>query len=182
MYPDRPIGSRWRNAWLRRGMEVLLLAAVMGLTPLFCSAGRASTVPLPQQMANAVIQRWPGGHQSSNLAQWKWNYNLGTMLNIAAGRVAVSGNLPVFPGSHIFYMKDTCTISVHGAAVALVKKNENVMMATAEYGRGMVFAVVDPWVYNEYTDGHNRNLPAEYDNFSGAKDLVPWLVQQVPAR
>jgi len=99
---------------------------------------------------------------------------------VHSGRVAVSGNLPVFPGSHIFYMKDTCTISVHGRATALVSKNGNILMATAKYGRGTVFAVVDPWVYNEYTDGHNHNLPAEYDNFSGAKDLVRWLITQVP--
>jgi len=28
----------------------------------------------------------------------------------------------------------------------------------------MVFAVTDPWLYNEYTDG--RKLPADYDNFA----------------
>jgi unsaturated rhamnogalacturonyl hydrolase len=51
-------------------------------------------------------------------------------------------------------------------------------MATAKYGKGTVFAVVDPWIYNEYTDG--RNLPPEYDNFGGATELVNWLVKQVP--
>ena len=100
--------------------------------------------------------------------------------NIPAGRLAVSGNTPVFPGSHIFYMKDTCTISVHSPAVSVVRSRGNIMIATAKYGRGTVFAVVDPWVYNEYTDGHNLNLPPEYDNFSGAKDLVRWLIQQIP--
>ena len=102
--------------------------------------------------------------------------------DIQHGRVVVSRNTPVFPGSHIFYMKDTCTISVRGWAVSLVKKKGNTMMATVKYGRGTVFAVVDPWVYNEYTDGHNHNLPAEYDNFSGAKNLVEWLLQQVPKK
>ncbi len=101
--------------------------------------------------------------------------------DINHGRVSVSGNAPIFPGSHIFYMKDTCTISVHGAAVALVRTKGNIMMATAKYGQGMVFAVVDPWVYNEYTDGHNLNLPSEYDNFSGANSLAKWLLDQVPA-
>jgi unsaturated rhamnogalacturonyl hydrolase len=51
-------------------------------------------------------------------------------------------------------------------------------MATAKYGKGTVFAVADPWVYNEYTDG--RNLPPEYDNLAGATELVSWLVKQVP--
>jgi unsaturated rhamnogalacturonyl hydrolase len=40
----------------------------------------------------------------------------------------------------------------------------------------MVFAVTDPWVYNEYTDG--RKLSAEYDNFGGGVDLVQWLIEQ----
>jgi unsaturated rhamnogalacturonyl hydrolase len=51
-------------------------------------------------------------------------------------------------------------------------------MATAKYGKGTVFAVADPWVYNEYTNG--QNLPPEYDNLAGAVELVNWLVKQVP--
>jgi unsaturated rhamnogalacturonyl hydrolase len=41
-----------------------------------------------------------------------------------------------------------------------------------------VFATVDPWLYNEYTDG--RKLPAEYDNYAGGQELVRWLLGQVP--
>jgi len=52
------------------------------------------------------------------------------------------------------------------------------LMATAKYGAGTVFAVADPWIYNEYTDG--KNLPPEYDNLAGAVELVRWLVQQAP--
>jgi unsaturated rhamnogalacturonyl hydrolase len=40
----------------------------------------------------------------------------------------------------------------------------------------MVFALTDPWIYNEYTDG--RKLPKEYDNFGGGLDLVQWLLEQ----
>ena len=50
-------------------------------------------------------------------------------------------------------------------------------MAMAKYGTGTVFAVADPWVYNEYTDG--QHLPLEYDNLAGAAELVHWLVNQV---
>jgi unsaturated rhamnogalacturonyl hydrolase len=50
-------------------------------------------------------------------------------------------------------------------------------MASAKYGKGTVFAVADPWVYNEYTNG--QNLPPEYDNLAGAVELVNWLVKQV---
>lgn len=100
--------------------------------------------------------------------------------DIGHGRLAVSGAGPMLPGSHIFYMKDTCTITVGGDARALVQSHGNTMMATARYGKGTVLAVVDPWVYNEYTDGHNDNLPPEYDNFSGARAMARWLLQQIP--
>jgi unsaturated rhamnogalacturonyl hydrolase len=41
-----------------------------------------------------------------------------------------------------------------------------------------VFAMVDPWLYNEYTDG--RKLPSSYDNFVAGKELVRWILEQVP--
>jgi unsaturated rhamnogalacturonyl hydrolase len=47
----------------------------------------------------------------------------------------------------------------------------------AKYGKGTVFAVGDPWIYNEYLDG--RKLPAEYENFTAANELVQWLLNQV---
>jgi unsaturated rhamnogalacturonyl hydrolase len=36
--------------------------------------------------------------------------------------------------------------------------------------------VIDPWLYNEYTDG--RKLPKAYDNFAAGEELVRWLLQQ----
>jgi unsaturated rhamnogalacturonyl hydrolase len=51
-------------------------------------------------------------------------------------------------------------------------------MATAKYGKGTVYAMVDPWLYNEYTDG--RKLPAFYDNFAAGNELVRWVLEQIP--
>jgi unsaturated rhamnogalacturonyl hydrolase len=51
-------------------------------------------------------------------------------------------------------------------------------MATAKYGKGTVFAFVDPWLYNEYTDG--RKLPADYQNYAAGVEFVRWLLDQVP--
>jgi unsaturated rhamnogalacturonyl hydrolase len=98
--------------------------------------------------------------------------------NHEAGRIPVAGNGPVFHHPHIFFMKDTCTISLKAPAVSVLQDQGDILMATAKYGQGTVFAVADPWVYNEYTDG--RNLPPEYDNLAGATELVSWLVKQVP--
>jgi unsaturated rhamnogalacturonyl hydrolase len=63
-------------------------------------------------------------------------------------------------------------------ATSLLQDRGDILMATTKYGAGTVFAVTDPWIYNEYTDG--KNLSPEYDNLAGAVELVHWLVQQVP--
>jgi unsaturated rhamnogalacturonyl hydrolase len=98
--------------------------------------------------------------------------------NHEPGRIPVAGNGPVFQHPHVFFMKDTCTISVKAPAFSVLVDRGDILMATAKYGKGTVFAVADPWVYNEYTDGHN--LPPEYDNLAGAEELVHWLVEQIP--
>jgi unsaturated rhamnogalacturonyl hydrolase len=53
-------------------------------------------------------------------------------------------------------------------------------MAVAKLGRGTVFAVGDPWFYNEYLDG--RKLPPTFDNYKAARDLSSWLIQQIPVK
>lgn len=100
--------------------------------------------------------------------------------DIAHGRIPVSGDGPVFHHPHVLYMKDTCTITLSRPAVALLTDASGVVMAEARYGRGTVFAVVDPWLYNEYTNPKNGNLPAEYDNYAAGEEWARWLLEQVP--
>jgi unsaturated rhamnogalacturonyl hydrolase len=57
--------------------------------------------------------------------------------------------------------------------VVLNKGNDNII-ATANYGKGRVIAIGDPWLYNEYIDG--RKLPKDFDNYTAANDLVDWLL------
>jgi unsaturated rhamnogalacturonyl hydrolase len=97
----------------------------------------------------------------------------------AMGRIDLAGGGELFDRPHVFYMKDTCTLSLSVGARPLLTDKGDTMMATAGYGKGTVFAVVDPWLYNEYTDG--RKLPPEYDNLRGAQALVGWLLSQIPA-
>ena len=61
-------------------------------------------------------------------------------------------------------------------ASSVLEHNGDHVMAVAKYGRGTVFAVGDPWLYNEYTDG--RKLPPEFDNYKAAQDLAAWLLGQ----
>jgi unsaturated rhamnogalacturonyl hydrolase len=94
------------------------------------------------------------------------------------GKIVVDGHGPIFHHPHTLYMKDVCTISVKSPSVPVITDSGDILMATAKYGRGTVYATVDPWLYNEYTDG--RKLPAEYDNYAGGTELVRWILQQVP--
>ena len=96
----------------------------------------------------------------------------------AMGKMAIDGNGPIFHHPHTAYVKDVCTISVSGSAQPALKEGDDIFMATAKYGKGTVYAMVDPWLYNEYTDG--RKLPAMYDNYAAGKELVRWVLEQVP--
>jgi unsaturated rhamnogalacturonyl hydrolase len=96
--------------------------------------------------------------------------------NFSMGRIEVAGGGELFKQPHVLFMKDTCTISLRGSARSLLVDKGDIMMAAAKYGKGTVFAVVDPWLYNEYTGG--RRLPPEYDNLSGARELLDWLIRQ----
>jgi unsaturated rhamnogalacturonyl hydrolase len=98
--------------------------------------------------------------------------------NWEQGRIDVDGRGPIFHHPHTLFVKDVCTISVHGPAKAILIDRGDILMATAKYGKGTVYAMVDPWLYNEYTDG--RKLPPAYDNFAAGNELVRWVLEQVP--
>jgi unsaturated rhamnogalacturonyl hydrolase len=95
------------------------------------------------------------------------------------GKIAVQGGGQIFHDPHSLYMKEICTINATSPAVSILRDHGDILMATARYGKGTVFATVDPWIYNEYTDG--RKLPpAEYDNYGAGRELVRWILEQVP--
>jgi unsaturated rhamnogalacturonyl hydrolase len=96
--------------------------------------------------------------------------------NIAAGTIAATADGEVFHSPHTLYMKDTTEITVPAFGHPVVTDKEGVAIATVRFGKGTVLAVVDPWIYNEYTDG--RRLPAKYDNFAAAQEVVRWLLTQ----
>lgn len=99
-----------------------------------------------------------------------------TVVNIPAGTGGI------FHQAHKAVMKETCSITASSPAkVILTDKGTmeakgDVFMAVTRVGRGLVFANVDPWVYNEYTDG--RKLPENEDNFAGGQELTKWLVNE----
>ena len=90
------------------------------------------------------------------------------------GAVDVSNNNPIFSTAKKIYVKEIATLSVTPPAKAIVTKEGKNIIAVATYGKGTVFVIGDPWLYNEYTDG--RKLPAEFDNYKAAQDLAKWLL------
>ena len=87
-----------------------------------------------------------------------------------------AGTGGIFHEAHRAVMKETCTLTLSGAARPLLTDKGDVMMAVSHMGKGLIFANVDPWTYNEYTDG--RKTPLEEDNFAGGQEWVKWLVVQ----
>ena len=96
--------------------------------------------------------------------------------DFAMGRIEVPADGTLFHHAHTLYMKDTCSLTLTKETVPLLRDKGDVLMAAAQYGRGTVYAVADPWLYNEYTDG--RKLPATYDNFAAGMELVRWLIER----
>lgn len=96
------------------------------------------------------------------------------------------GSLPIPPDHPIFktakkvHIKQLCTINIHEPAYSVYTEKGEVLMAVSKVGKGTVFAVGDPWFYNEYLDG--RKIPAEYENYKASEDLVKWLLTQIPAK
>ncbi|GGH03982.1 DUF4350 domain-containing protein [Mucilaginibacter phyllosphaerae] len=94
------------------------------------------------------------------------------------GAVAINNN-PVFKTAQKAFMKDVCSIGLKGRAKPVLKAaNGAVIAAVVKYGKGTVFAVGDPWLYNEYVNGR---LPAGFDNDKAMADLTKYLLAQAHA-
>ena len=91
------------------------------------------------------------------------------------GAVSIN-NSPVFKTSKKAFLKDVCSIRLTGKATAILKSPAGATIAAiTKYGKGTVFAVGDPWLYNEYVNGR---LPAGFDNDKAAADLTKYLLLQ----
>jgi len=100
--------------------------------------------------------------------------------NFEQGAVKIPAGNSIFKTAKKVYIKEISTIVAKSPAVSALTDKGDVLIATAKYGKGTVFAVGDPWFYNEYIDG--RKLPADFENFKATNDLVNWLIKQVPGK
>lgn len=92
------------------------------------------------------------------------------------GAVAIPEGHPVFKTAKKIFIKELSTLQVTAPATTILTKEGKNIMAMARYGKGTVFAIGDPWLYNEYVNG--KKLPSDFDNYKAAEDLVKWLLLQ----
>lgn len=103
-------------------------------------------------------------------------------INKESGRNFEMAKIDVDPGNKIFkniskvYIKEYSSLSVKPPANTVLKEGSINVAAIAKVGKGAVFAVGDPWFYNEYTDG--RKIPPDFQNYQAAEDLVKWAIEQ----
>ncbi len=91
------------------------------------------------------------------------------------GSIKIPAGNPVFSQTKEIYVKEYAPLQMKAPAETLVSHAGGTVMATAKLGRGKVFIIGDPWLYNEYTDG--RRIPVDYENFEAGKELAKWLVR-----
>jgi unsaturated rhamnogalacturonyl hydrolase len=74
------------------------------------------------------------------------------------------------------YLKEVSDINLSGKAKPVLTERGKVLIAETVYGKGYVFAIGDPWIYNEYID-HDR-LPESFENRKAAENLTRMLLEK----
>jgi hypothetical protein len=94
------------------------------------------------------------------------NYEMGASKNLP--------DHPLFRGVSKIYLKEVSDINLKNPAKAILTENGKVLIAECRFGKGYVFAIGDPWIYNEYMD-HER-LPESFENRKAAENLTDLLL------
>jgi unsaturated rhamnogalacturonyl hydrolase len=142
------------EAWVKNGGHLILLA------------NDTTNCEIPQ--FNVLAKRFGIEFVAPNLnfVQGK-NWDQGTIL--------IPKDNEVFDPIKKVYIKEITTLKLAGNAKSLVNHQGHSVMAVANVGKGKVFALGDPWLYNEYTN--NRRTPLEYENFLAAKKLAEFMLK-----
>ncbi|WP_157558156.1 glycoside hydrolase family 88 protein [Niabella aurantiaca] len=139
--------------WVKKGGVLVLMANDAGNSDI--------------QHLNILAGRFGIRFNEDNLLMVKNNdYEMGRV-NIPTGNI-------IFKNAKNVYLKEISSLNLYKNASSVLKSNDVTVMAVARYGKGTIFVLGDPWIYNEYVDG--RKLPLQYENFKAAKDWVHWLL------
>ena len=96
--------------------------------------------------------------------------------NFDMAKIDVDPNNQIFKNITKVYIKEYSSLFLKRPAYPVLKQGNTNVVAVAKIGKGTVFAVGDPWFYNEYTDG--RKLPPDFQNYRAAEELVKWAIAQ----
>jgi unsaturated rhamnogalacturonyl hydrolase len=118
-------------------------------------------------------------HLNKMLSQFGMTFNHVTLhpvtgTNFEMGACTNLPDHPLFKGVAKIYIKEVADINLSGSAKSVLTENGKVLMAECKFGKGYVFAIGDPWIYNEYID-HDR-LPESFQNRKAAENLTDLLL------
>jgi hypothetical protein len=94
------------------------------------------------------------------------NFDMGACTNLP--------DHPLFKGVGKIYIKEVSDINLTGTAKSVLAEKGKVLMAENKFGKGYVFAIGDPWIYNEYID-HDK-LPVSFENRKAAENFTDLLL------
>ena len=136
--------------------------------------GGGTLVLLANDTANCETRRFNELAKNFGVQFTAQSVNMVQGSQFEQGRVDLTSGKAVFKNATSAYIKELAVLSVAAPAQPLVTNNGKVVTATARLGKGKVFILGDPWLYNEYVDG--RKIPASFQNFQAGKDLGRWLL------
>jgi unsaturated rhamnogalacturonyl hydrolase len=76
------------------------------------------------------------------------------------GILVAKGDTPIFDGALEAYLVEVAPLKLASEVQTLLTDNGTPIMALAHVGKGEVFALGDPWIYNEYIDHKNNRAIA----------------------
>lgn len=82
---------------------------------------------------------------------------------------------PIFKGVSKIYIKEISSFQLKSPAKPILTENGIVFMAESKVGKGLVVAIGDPWIYNEYID--HKMLPADFENLKAAENYTDYLLK-----
>jgi unsaturated rhamnogalacturonyl hydrolase len=104
------------------------------------------------------------------------NRNMVQGIQFEQGRLDIPANNEIFKNTKSIYVKELATLALKAPATSILTDKGDVIMAVANVGKGRVFAIGDPWLYNEYVNAHK--IPMSFENFNAARDLAKWLLKK----
>jgi unsaturated rhamnogalacturonyl hydrolase len=76
------------------------------------------------------------------------------------GILIAKGDSPIFEGAPEAYLVEVAPLKLSADVQVLLADQGTPIMALAHAGKGEVFALGDPWIYNEYIDHKNNRAIA----------------------